>query len=150
MGANPKGRDERWGNYPETVCYFQGGPEVMVDLRQEVPPATRKGLAAIGLERPFGILTAFNPRGVDLEDQDNSRRAKELESELASLGVEFISVDCCSPDRSHCECSLAVIAPREDLLGMARRWEQIAIFWWDGAAFWLYGAMSPGELRLPL
>ncbi len=150
MHEKQKPLDERWGSYPETVCFFQSEPEVMVDLRVEVPPATRKDLAALGLGQPFGIVTAFNPRGVELGDQENSRRAEKLESELSSLGLHFVAVDCCSPDRSHCEYSLAVVAPLNDLLAMARRWEQVAIFWWDGQAFWLNGAIRPGELRLPV
>lgn len=115
-----------------------------------VPPATRTALAAIGLGAPFGVLTAFNPRGIELDEADNSRRASELETELVSLGLEFVKVDCCSPDRSHCECGVAVIAPRDQVLEVARRWEQIAIFWWDGAMVWIYGATQGGVLKLPV
>jgi len=104
----------------------------------------------MGLGEPFGILTAYNPRGVDLSDEENSKRAGELEAELVSLGLDFVRVDCCSPDRSHCECSVAVVAPKEQLLDMARRWEQIAIFWFDGSAFSIVGAILPGFLRLPV
>ncbi len=150
MTAKRKPINAQWGSYPETVCYFKGDEEVTVDLRVQVPQATRNGLSALGLGEPFGILTAFNPRGVDLDDEENSRRASELEAELVSLGYEFVSVDCCSPDRSHCECSVAVVAPKEQLLDMARRWEQIAIFWFDGASFWIYGAIRPGTLKLPI
>lgn len=141
---------EGWANYPETVCYFEGETEVMVDLRVAVPPATRKALAALGRGEPFGVMTAFNPRGVELGEADNSRRASELEAELVSLGLEFVRVDCCSPDRSHCECSVAVIAPRDQVLEMARRWEQLAIFWWDDAMFWIHGATQAGVLKLPV
>lgn len=150
MDDKPKPINEQWGSYPETVCYFQADEEVMVDLRVPLPPATRNGLSALGLSEPFGILTAFNPRGVDLEDAENSRRASELEAELVSLGMDFVRVDCCSPDRAHCECSVAVVAPKEQLIEMARRWEQIAIFWFDGSLFWIEGAIRPGTLRLPI
>ena len=150
MPEKQKPIEPEWGSYPETVCYFQGDEEVMVDLRIPVAPATRNGLTALGLGEPFGILTAFNPRGVDLPDEENSKRAGELEAELVSLGISFVRTDCCSPDRSHCECSVAVVAPKEQLLDMARRWEQIAIFWFDGSAFSIAGAILPGFLKLPL
>lgn len=150
MKEKRKPINEQWGSYPETVCYFEGDEEVMVDLRVQVPPATREGLSALGLGGQFGILTAFNPRGVDLDDQENSRRAGELEAELASLGHKFVQVDCCSPDRSYCECSVAVVAPKKQLLDMARRWEQIAIFWFDGSSFSIAGAILPGFLKLPV
>ncbi len=150
MTQQEEPRDERWGSYPETVCYFQGDTEVMVDLRQEVAPQIRKGLAALGLGQPFGVLTAYNPRGVDRPDEANKRSASELEAELSRLGHKFVPVDCCSPDLSHCEYSVAVVAPVETVLDMARRLEQIAIFWYDGSSFSLVGAISPGELKLPL
>lgn len=150
MTEKQKPRDERWGRYPDTVCYFQGETEVMVDLREEVAPQIRKGLGALGLGEPFGVLTAYNPNGVDLADDENKSRAAELEAELRGVGYRFVPVDCCSPDRAHCEYSLAVIAPKEAVVDMARRFEQIAIFWYDGSSFSLVGATSPGELELPL
>ncbi len=150
MTEKQKPRDERWGSYPETVCYFQGDMEVMVDLRVEIGPQTRKGFGALGLGETFGVLTAYNPNGVDRPDEENKRRAAQLEAELRRVGYRFVPVDCCSPDRQHCECSVAVIAPRETVLHMARRFEQLAIFWYDGRSFSLVGAISPGELKLPL
>ena len=139
-----------WGSYPETVCYFQGDEQVMVDLRVPVSTATRDAFGALGLAGRFGILTAYNPNGVDLSDEENLRRAGELEAELVSLGFDFVRVDCCSPDRSHCESSVAVIAPEEQLLDIARRWKQLAIFWFDGASFSIVGAIVSGSLKLPL
>lgn len=139
------------GSYPETVLYFAGEPGVMVDLREIVPSATVRGLAAIGLGDPFGIVTAFNPRGVDIGARENTKRAAELERELTSSGDEFVRVDCCSPDRSHCECSVALKLTSERVTDIAKRWDQIAIFWWDGLRFWIYGAMTQGPaLRLPI
>ena len=145
-----KPRDERWGSYPETVLTFAGDPEVFIDLRIPVPPATRDALGVLGLGEPFGILTAFNPRGVDHSAEENERWMKELEAELTSSGDDFVRVDACSPDKSHCECSVAIKGDPERALDLARRWNQIAIFWWDGNQFWLKGAISPGELRLPI
>src|SRR5829696_5938498 len=127
MTKPQKPRDERWGSYPETVCYFQGQTEVMVDLREEVAPQIRKGLGALGLDEPFGVLTAYNPRGVDRPDDENKRRAAELEAELHSLEYRFVPVDCCSPDRAHCEYSVAIVAPKETVLDIARRFDQIAV-----------------------
>ncbi len=145
-----KPRDERWGSYPETVLIFSGEPEVFIDLRERVAPATRNALEAIGLGEPFAILTAFNPRGVDLLPPENSRRMRELEAELESAGDQFVRVDACSPDKSHCECSVAITGDMRRALDIARRWEQIAIFWWDGSVFWIQGAISDGHLKLPI
>ncbi|MDQ3082457.1 MAG: DUF3293 domain-containing protein [Gemmatimonadota bacterium] len=149
-GPEKRPRDERWSSYPETVLIFAGDTEVYVDLRERVPPATRNALGAIGLDGEFGILTAFNPRGGELSADENARRMSELEGELTSSGDEFIRVDACSPDRSHCECSVALKGERQRAIDIAKRWEQVAIFWWDGSTFWIYGAITPGQLELPL
>ena len=142
--------DERWSSYPETVLYFSGDPEVMVDLRVEVTPAIRRGLAALGLHQ-FAVLTAFNPRGVDIGEGENNRRMKELEAELTSSGDSFVRVDACSPDRSHCECSVAMSTDFDRAIDIAKRWEQIAIFWFDSQSFWIYGAIESIEpVRLPV
>src|SRR5688572_21780879 len=142
--------DERWGAYPETVLIFAGEPQVFIDLREPVAPATRRALGAIGLGEPFSILTAFNPRGQDIASEENDRRMKELEAELTSSGDEFVPVDACSPDKSHCECSVAIKGDMKRALDIARRYEQIAIFWWDGSKFWIQGAITDGHLELPV
>jgi len=145
MDENERQRDARWGSYPETVLVFAGDPEVFLDLREPVPPATRKALAVIGLGEPFGILTAFNPRGQTLPDDENARRAEALESELRGAGDGFVRVDACSPDRSHRECSVALRGSRGRAIDLARRWEQIGIFWWDGSRFSIEGAISDDD-----
>jgi hypothetical protein len=151
MTETKKPVDERWSSYPETVLHFPGDPPVMIDLRVEVSPSLRKGLAASGLSGEFAVLTAFNPRGRDISDEENDRRMKELESELTSVRHEFIKLDACSPDKSHCECSVALKVSRKEAIDIAKRWEQIAIFWFDGGAFWLYGAIIEIEaIQLPV
>ena len=145
-----KPRDPRWGSYPETVLTFEGDPELFVDLRIPVPPPTRDAFRVLGLGEPFGILTAFNPRGVDHTPEENSDRMEELESELRSVGDQFVRVDACSPDKAHCECSVALKADMNRVLDIARRFEQIAIFWWDGSKFWIQGAITDGHLELPV
>ena len=150
MTDKKKPVDERWSSYPETVLYFEGDQAVTVDLRVEVSPAVRNGLRALGLDQ-FAVLTAFNPRGVDINDEENKQRMSELEAELASVGESFVRLDACSPDKSHCECSFALNVSRERAIDIARRWEQVAIFWFDGSSFWIYGAIDEIEpLKLPV
>jgi hypothetical protein len=143
--------DERWSSYPETVLHFSGEPPAMVDLRVELTPALRKGLAALGLSGEFAVVTAFNPRGVDSSEEENERRMAELEAELESAGERFVRLDACSPDKSHCECSVAVETGRGRAIEIAKRFEQVAIFWYDGSRFWIYGAISEADpIQLPV
>lgn len=61
-----------------------------------------------------------------------------------------MNVDACSPDRSHCECSVAVVMEQKKALDLARELEQVAIFWFDGKRFWILGAIVESDpLMLP-
>ncbi len=143
--------NEAWSSYPETVLVFAGEHEVTIDLRQPVALQTRKALIALGFGDTFAVLTSYNPRGVNIDRQENERRFRELEAELRSSNAEFLVMDACSPDKSHCECSVALKGKRDSALAIAKRWEQVAIFWYDGSKFWIHGAISPTEpIPLPV
>jgi hypothetical protein len=95
-------------------------------------------------------MTAFDPRGENLSPAENDVRTKELAARLRSSNYGFTQVDCCSPDRSHCECSFAVLMPQDKALDLAREMEQVAIFWFDGSRFWILGALVESDpLMLP-
>ena len=139
--------ESRFAEYQETVLVFR---DLVIDLREPVSSEARAALRTLGLARPFGIFTSFNPRGSNLPEEENAERLKQLEQDLAEAGLDFVKVDGCSPDRSHCECSYAVETSRDEVIEMAKRWEQIAIFWWDGTSFWIYGALLDTQpLELP-
>ena len=125
-------------------------PAVEIDLR-EIPRAHAiADLAAAGFDKPFAVLTAFDPRGHDLSAAENEKRSRELDARLAKGGYRFVSVDACSPDRTHCERSVAVMMPQEKAIALARELEQVAIFWFDGKRFWIIGALMEAEpLMLP-
>ena len=135
--------DDPWATYARTVLYFSAVPQVYVDLRKPVSVPVRDALKEIGLTGEFSILTAFNPHGRNIDDAENDRRLAELKEELAESGFYFVQVDACSPDTSHCECSYAVSAPLGRVVEIADRWDQLAVFWFDGSSFWIVG----GELR---
>ena len=142
--------NEAWSSYPETVLMF-ADPEIMIDLREPVAPAVKKALVAMGFDAPFAVLTSHNPRGETVADEENTRRFAELEAELTSRGTDYTVMDACSPDKSHCECSVALTVPLKEALDIARRWEQVAIFWWDLERFWIYGAITPIDpISLPV
>jgi len=81
----------------------------------------------------------------------NDALAASLLQEVAGLGVAQICVDACSPDGSHCERSIAITLDEPSAISIAYRYEQLAIFWFDGDAFWIVPVHSDNErLRLPV
>src|SRR5688572_30578926 len=137
MKSAPDAHDPDWPKYPETILTFATEPPIEIDLRAIPPRDALTGLAGVGLSEPFAIMTAFDPRGENLSAQENDERRRLLEQRLRKLGYRFVTVDCCSPDRSHCECSVAVVMPQEAAIALAQELEQVAIFWFDGQRFWI-------------
>ncbi len=150
MKATPDQHDPDWPRYPETVLDFGTTPAIEIDLRRIPSDDAVAALEAAGLGQPFAILTAFDPRGENLSRAENEKRKQELDKRLRTTGYRFVHVDCCSPDRSHCECSVAVIMPQDKAIDLARELEQVAIFWFDGSRFWILGALAETDaLMLP-
>lgn len=148
--STPEQHDPDWPRYPETILTFSTNPIVEIDLREIPHGSAIADLATAGFDEPFAVLTAFDPRGRDLSAPENEKRRRELDARLAKSGYEFVSVDACSPDRSHCECSVAVKMPQEKAIALARELEQVAIFWFDGKRFWILGALMEADpLMLP-
>lgn len=145
MPPNPDELDPDWHRYPDTVLHFRTDPAVRVDLREPVGRQAAAGLDAIGLSGPFAVLTAQDPRGRDEDADVNERRAERLGDRLVALGVYFIPVDACSPDGSHCEASVAAVMEREQATSLAREFEQVAMFWFDGEKFWIVGALAAAD-----
>lgn len=150
MRSTPDEDDPDWPRYPETVLSFGTRPPVEIDLRDIPSTLAIEQLQRAGFDEPFAIVTAFDPRGRNLSRAENERRKRELDQKLVAGGYTFAPVDCCSPDRSHCESSVAVVMPQEKALDLAREMEQVAIFWFDGKRFWILGAIVETDpLMLP-
>jgi hypothetical protein len=150
MNETPDRRDPDWPRYPETVLTFATRPPVEIDLREIPSDSALAQLSTAGFGQPFAIVTAFDPEGRNLSAAENEQRKQELDRRLISTGYHFVQVDCCSPDRSHCECSVAVTMPQQKALDLAREMRQVAIFWFDGKRFWILGALVETDpLMLP-
>ena len=145
MRSIPDEHDPDWPRYPETILSFSTKPAVEIDLREILPERTLADLSAAGFGQPFAVLTAFDPRGRDLSPAENERRRRDLDERLTAKGYKFAHVDACSPDRAHCERSVAVVMPQEKALQLAREMEQVAIFWFDGRRFWILGVIVEAD-----
>lgn len=150
MTSTPDQHDPDWPLYPETILTFATTPPVEIDLRAVPSARVVEQLAAAGFGTPFVVLTAYDPRGENLSPEENDRRQRRLDERLKAAGYMFAHVDACSPDRSHCECSVAAQMPQKEAIELARELEQVAIFWFDGQRFWIVGALVKTDpLMLP-
>jgi hypothetical protein len=153
--------DEKWSAYANTVLEFAGPPRLSIDLRQPIGDPIRRALARLGLSSSFAVLTAENPRGSNPEDaptplaeerreENNEQRVGALDRSLEQSGVAFVPVDGVAPDGSYRERCVAVCLPRNEATELARRLEQLALFWFDGGDFWLMpAALGEDPERLP-
>lgn len=140
-----------WGDFPETVLHFDSTPALVVDLRRHIGPTVLAEIRRTGLGRSFGIVTAQDPMGVTQTKEVNAALATRLRADIAELHVPYVRVDACSPDRSHCEQSVAVELGLQQLIDLACRYDQLALFWFDGVAFWIVPARSANaRTRLPV
>jgi hypothetical protein len=150
MRSTPDQHDPDWPHYPETILSFSTRPVVEIDLRKIPSKRALSQLDAAGFGQPFAILTAFDPRGQDLSRVENEKRKRELDERLTAGGYRFAHVAACSPDRSHCEPSVAVVMLQDQAIDLARELEQVGIFWFDGTRFWILGAIAESDpLLLP-
>lgn len=153
--------DAKLDAYHHTLLHFPGPPPLVVDLRAPVPPDAVAALRALGLDGSFAVLTAENPEGENAEDEDspreearaereNARRTRTLAAALDGAGVRWVPVTGTAPDGAYPERCAAVRMGRDEARRLAVAERQLALFWWDGAAFWLLPAAADGAPeRLP-
>lgn len=78
----------------------------------------------------FGVVTACNPDGVTVDDEQNKAATESLRNHLAGAGLQFFSVTGCSPDLRHQEPGFGIaVDDRDVIVELGRRWRQEAIFW---------------------
>lgn len=134
--------DPGWASYADTILEFHGDEVVTVDLRGELSRSTVAKLGEAGLEGEFGLVTPCNPRGRDITDSENEGRLRSFFASLRADGIAHVVVDGWSRDRSRVERGAGIAMPQDELLAIARRWDQSAIYWFDGSRFWVVGALT--------
>lgn len=140
-----------WGPFPDTILRFCSVPPLIVDLRSEVSDSSRVGFRKLGFERTFGVVSAHDPMGLRQQAAVNTGLGASLQADVAELSAAQSPVDACSPDGSHREASIAIALDLQPLIDLAKRYDQLAIFWFDGDAFWIVPARSTDwKLRLPV
>lgn len=149
--AMPPDGDPSWSHYSETVLHFGSPLDIAVDLRSPLSARVREQLANLGASNEFAVVTAFNPHGVDVTDEENVRRHSALRDELESAGIPNVPAAGASPDGVHREEGFAIWVSRDRARDLAARYEQSAFFWFDGREFWVVPvAAGVSSVRLPV
>jgi hypothetical protein len=85
----PERLDPGWTRYPDTILVFGGSRRrapLRVDLRVPIGARTRRAFIDLGLDQSFAVLTAYDPRGRDLNPAENRQRNETLAAELRRRG----------------------------------------------------------------
>jgi hypothetical protein len=126
-----------------------------VDLRRPVPSDARARFRELGIDGPFAVLTAENPEGANAEDTPTEReaarqeranlvRTRTLAAALEAADVDWVPLTGTAPDGAYAERCVAVRMPLREAERLARVEQQLALFWFDGAAFWLMPVEADG------
>lgn len=77
----------------------------------------------------FGVVTACNPNGITVSDEQNRAATDRLRIHLVNEGLEFFPATGCSPDLRHQEPGLRVVYDNSAVIvELGRAWQQEAVF----------------------
>jgi uncharacterized protein DUF3293 len=134
--------DSLWTAYANTRLLIGRAPRIQVDLRLPLSDDLRKLLTHLGLGASFAIITPFDPRGIRAPAWQNLARYARTLLLLRSRNLRYFPADGESPDSRHRERGFAIAMKRRDAAALARELEQLALYWFDGEAFWIDGALA--------
>jgi Protein of unknown function (DUF3293) len=138
----PMQDDALWSAYANTRLLIGSAHEIKIDLREPLSDDLRRLLTHLGLGATFAIVTSFDPRGTRAPAMENEARHIEMRAMLLSRNLKFVPADGESPDSAHRERGFAIAMSRGDAAALARELEQLALYWFDGEAFWIDAALS--------
>jgi hypothetical protein len=96
----------------------------------------------------FAIITAWNPKDVILPEQENQKRNRCLQKSIKKTMVLGTKIIGASADLQHQELSLIIEGALQDLINLAQKFEQNAIFWVQGDSLELISCNSLKHFKL--
>jgi len=142
--------DSLWTAYANARLLIGRPPRIKVDLWLPVGEELEHRLTKLGLGATFAIVTPFDPRGTRAPAWKNLARYVRTRLLLRSRNLRYVPADGESPDSRHRERGFAIAMTRTDAAALARELEQLALYWFDGKAFWIDGALAERKpQRLP-
>ena len=134
--------DSLWTRYANTRLLIGREHRIKVDLWLPVSHELAQLLTKLGLGPSFAIVTPCDPHGAQAPLWTNLARYVRARLLLRSRDLTFIPADGESPDSHHRERGFAIAMGRSDAAALARELEQLALYWFDGNAFWIDGALA--------
>jgi hypothetical protein len=134
--------DSLWTAYANARLLIGRAPRIKVDLRFPLSDELRHILTKLGLGTSFAIVTPCDPRGRRSPAWLNLARYVRTRLRLRSRKLRFLRADGESPDSRHRERGFAIAVDRGNAAALARELEQLALYWFDGDAFWIDGALA--------
>jgi hypothetical protein len=129
--------DVLWTAYANTLLRIGDRRQIKIDLRLPLSDETRRVLTVLLPEKTFAIVTSFNPGGKRAHSWTNQWRHLRMRAALTSRALHFTLADGESADGTHRERGFAIALGRGDAATLARSYGQLAMYWFDGEAFWI-------------
>jgi hypothetical protein len=121
-----------WVAFQRTTLVIAIEPPLEVGVAGPLEVATRTARFRLHPSGTFAVITPCNPNGAHVSPANNARRLAEFRAELKAREVRSVKADGWSPDRIHVERGNACALSLPAAIALARRWQQLALFWFDG------------------
>jgi hypothetical protein len=134
--------NEMWDGFAGAVVRLElSGGVVLLEPR---PPGD---IGVFPFDGPVHIVTAYNPAGLEIDEETNRARHRALG--LTVAGLATIPTVGSAPDGSMPEPGFALLqVSLGDALDLARDFGQLAIYRWTFAALDIIGVDEPHRRRL--
>lgn len=133
--------EDTWSNFGETILHIAGVARA-IDLRRPLDGESLRVLRSVFTVPAWAVVTPANPEGRLLTIAENDARLDRFRAELTEAGMPFVEVAGMSPDGTHIERGMGLPLGPDDAAAIARRWEQLGIFWFDGERMWILPVLA--------
>ncbi len=100
------------------------------------------------LKKNLCVITACNPFGTTLSNEQNIYRNSELAHDLDAMANDVIELSAGNIDFSYCETSFIFECDKEQAVELGKKWQQNAIFWIEQGTLYLI-ACRPIDGKTP-
>ena len=137
--------DEKWAAYRDAVIRLETSGAVV--WLSPAPATWRSGAYPDPEGRVICVITAHNPAGRSVSEEENAREQKRLERELTRRGWNWLRAAGGDPSWEHVEASAATVGVEEsEVVALGAEFGQDAIFVLTPTSRRVVGCLSSREL----